>query len=359
MRGACLGNRSVLYGCIGVLVQGYHVVKTPDIPAVAGATELAHRCMASASAILQLLKDTCRSDGASYVLQKDAASETIRLFELHGAARDQNASKGASHAGSPRGHAEQHPQQRDAQAPNTMTGASGAAATGKTISESAGTELHTPSAPAEHAIASAHEQPGGVARPYAARVARLCYHMAVRILDGGPGSTNSTATDSSQAELLLRRCMQLTSASAEPHMYACAALRLATLACERPSDTFGAAASERCRDGSLEHRLRSLSDGAALLKGGLSALESRAPGEHPHLVRSLRCRLFDAQTRTALLHAAGGQPGRAHAYTAEALSWMERSQAGAPKQAQQHRELLRCAGLAYIAMVRALRHGSS
>jgi hypothetical protein len=63
-------------------VQGYHVVKTADIPSLAGVSEVASSCLATAAAIMQLLKETCSSDGASYVLQIDSVSQVVRLYEL-------------------------------------------------------------------------------------------------------------------------------------------------------------------------------------------------------------------------------------------------------------------------------------
>jgi hypothetical protein len=63
-------------------MQGYHMVKTQDIPAIAGCSELASSCLATTSAIMQLLKETCRTDGASYVLQIDSASQVVCLYEL-------------------------------------------------------------------------------------------------------------------------------------------------------------------------------------------------------------------------------------------------------------------------------------
>lgn len=325
-------------------MQGYHVVKTPDIPAVAAATELAHHCMASAPAIMQLLKDTCRADGASYVLQKDAASETIRLFELQGATSDQAAVAGSTDADC----AHQAPE------PGARCGA--AEAPPAVGSHSA---LQAPRTGNGDRHRSSGEEP---ARPYTARVARLCYHMAVRILDGGGGTASDAgaSTDNGQAALLLRRCMQLTSSSADPHMFACAALRLAGLQCgdgytgtgSAASAPTGAASSTGEGDAHHSSQLGLLEVAAVDLQDGLSALECDMPGQHPHLERSLRRRLFDVHRRASLLHAADGQPGRAHGCVAAALAYMERSPSGAPKQAQQHRELLRCAGVAYVAMVR-------
>jgi hypothetical protein len=72
------------------------VVRTEDIPDLAGAGEAACACLSTASAIMQLLRNTCHTDGASYMLAKDAGSCTVRLFELSSmGSQDQRASRAA------------------------------------------------------------------------------------------------------------------------------------------------------------------------------------------------------------------------------------------------------------------------
>jgi hypothetical protein len=89
----CKASTTLQLSCLlenKLAIQGYHVVKTEDIPSVAGATEAASACMSTAAAILQLLKATCKTDGASYVLQKDRASQAVRLFELSSPGTDEH-----------------------------------------------------------------------------------------------------------------------------------------------------------------------------------------------------------------------------------------------------------------------------
>ena len=196
-----------------VSVQGYHVVRTEDIPALGGAHEAAHACLSTAAAIMRLLRETCRTDGASYVLSKDADTQTVRLFELSHAT-----------AASPE-------EQADAMATDASLADPGTATA--PLATNAATTTSPPcsatcSAPAAaHHPAVARDESRRLSSPYAHRVAHLCYQMAKQVLRQRSAASEQNVSRGGQARRLLERCVSLVDAAARPGLFAAAQLLLA------------------------------------------------------------------------------------------------------------------------------------
>jgi hypothetical protein len=184
-------------------------VRTEDIPDLAGTGEAACACLSTASAIMQLLRDTCHTDGASYMLAKDAGSRTVRLFELSNTCtQDQR----ATHV------AEQHAEDGSGSA-GTMPGSAGQSAGSAEADD--GKE---DSAVGTRAQAAAKQSRSPLDR----RIAQLCFSIAERILDDPRISHAASAgTAWSRAQQLLERCVALPSPQQRCDLHAEALLRLA------------------------------------------------------------------------------------------------------------------------------------